>query len=79
MISGAGAFEVRLPVGRIVVLVGIEVAVGIRLVDLAAHADGAVGAFARIGEHHLRAVGLQDPLALGRGVRRQAQLHPVAR
>ena len=64
MISGAGAFEMRLPVGRIVVLIGIKVAVRIGFVDLAAQADGAVGALAGIGEHHLRAVGLQDPLAL---------------
>src|SRR5205823_5013575 len=33
----AGAVEVRLPVGRIVVLIGIEVTVGIFAIDLAAH------------------------------------------
>ena len=49
MISGPVVFEVRLPVGRVVVLIGIEIAVGIGLVDLAALADGAVGAFAGIG------------------------------
>ena len=39
---GPGAFEVRLPVGGVVVLVRIEIAVGIGLVDLAALADRAV-------------------------------------
>ena len=68
----------RFPVGRVVVLVGVEVAVGIGLVDLAAHADGAVGAFAGIAEDHLRAVGFQDAFALDGGVGRQAQLDLVA-
>ncbi len=74
----AGGFEVRFPVGRVVVLIGIEIAVGIGFVDLAARADGAVGAFGRIAENHLRAVGFQDALALDGGVGGQAELHFVA-
>ena len=43
---GAGMFEVRLPVGRIVVLIGVEVAIRVGIVDFAAETDGAVGASA---------------------------------
>ena len=68
MISGAGGFEVRLPVGGIVVLVRIEVEVRIGRVDLAARRMAPSEPFRRIGENHLRAVGLQDPLALLGGV-----------
>ena len=68
----------RPPVGRVVVLIGVKVEIGIGFVDLAALADGAVGAFGGIAEDHLRAVGLQDALTLDGSVGRQAQLHLVA-
>ena len=75
---GAGAVEVRLPVGRIVVLIGIEIAVRVLHVDLADHADGAVGAFVRVAEDRFGAVGFQDALALSAGVAGQHQFHLVA-
>jgi hypothetical protein len=56
------AVVVRFPVGRIVVLIGIKIAIGIGLVNLAAQPNRAVRALAWIGEHHLRAVGFSTCL-----------------
>ena len=42
MISGPVCLEMRLPVGGVVVLVGIKVEVRIGLVDFPHHADGAI-------------------------------------
>ena len=69
-----GAFEMGFPVRRIVILIGIKITIGIGFVNFAAEADGAVGAFGRIGKNHLRAVGFQDLLALLGGVSGQAEL-----
>ena len=47
---GAGGLVVRLPVGVVIVLIGVEVAVGIGVVDLADLADRAIGTFVGRGE-----------------------------
>src|SRR5205814_2134828 len=75
---GPGTVEVRLPIGRVVVLVGIEVAIGVVFVNLAADANGAVAALTGIAEYGFRAVGFEDALALAAGVARQDELHLVA-
>ena len=75
----AGALEVRLPVGRIVVLIGVEIAVRILHVDLADHADGAVGALVRVAVNRLRAVRFEDALALLRWHCREAPVSPYSR
>ena len=74
---GAGGFKVRHPVRRVVVLVRIKIAGGVGLIDFAAFADGSVRPLGRVGEHHFRSIGLQDPLTLERGIGRQAQFHVV--
>ena len=75
---GAGGFEVRLPVGVVVVLIRVEVAVRIGVVDFADLADRAVRTLVGGRQHEFGAVGFQDALALDRGVDRQAELHLVA-
>ena len=69
---------VRLPVGRIAVLVRIEVLPWVGIALGAAGEDRAVGLERRVGQHQFRAVGLQDPLALGRGVARQEEPDRIA-
>ena len=59
MISGAGRLVVRAPVGVVVVLIGVEVALRIAGEQPPRLADGAVGAFHRIGQDQLGAEGLQ--------------------
>ena len=77
-ISTAVPSIMRLPVRRIVVLIGIEIGVGILLVDFAAQPNRSVRTLARIGKNHLRAVSLQDLLALMRSVGGQAQASPYS-
>ncbi len=74
----AGGFEMRFPVSRVIVLIGVKITVGVGFVDLAALADGAVGAFSRIAEYHLRAISLEDALALDGSVGGQAQPDAIA-
>ena len=74
----AGGGFVRLGVGRVVVLIRLEVAVGIGLEDFARLEDGAVGALQRIGEDELGAKGAADALALVGDVARHDQPHAVA-
>ena len=61
---GAGGLEMRQRVGLVVVLVGLEVALGILRGDLAAQHDRAIGSFQRIGIDDLGAKRFDDPLAL---------------
>ena len=75
MISGRGRVVVRAPVAVVVVLVGIEVAVGLVGVQPPRLANRAVGAFERVGQHELGAERAQDQLPLRARVLRQAQLH----
>ena len=72
------AIVVRLPVGGVVVLVGIKIGVGVLGVELPGFADGAVGAFGRVGQDQLCPVSLENSLALQAGVGRQAEPYPVA-
>ena len=74
----AGVFEVGFPIGRIVVLVGIEVAIRVGIVDFAAEADGAVGAFGGVAVDGLGAVRFEDFLALLGGVGGEDELHLVS-
>ncbi len=60
----AGRLVVRAPGHRVRILVGVPVAVGLRLEHEPDLADGAVGALERIGEQQLDAVGLQDRSAV---------------
>ena len=73
-----GAFIVRARVGRVGVLVRVEVSVGIGRDDVAHHADRAVRAFAGVAEDDLGAVREDQRLALGADVLRHHELHPVA-
>ena len=77
-ISGAGRVVVRAPVPGVVVLVRIEIQVRLLRVHRLGLDDGAVRSFHRIGEHHLGAERLEDPLPLGRHVLGHAQPHAVA-
>ncbi len=65
-----GAVVVRLRVRRVRILVGIEVAVGLRGHQLAHEPDRAVRPFARIAVDHLGSVGADQRLAFGADVRR---------
>jgi hypothetical protein len=76
---GARRLVVRAPVRRVVVLVRVEIAIGVGVVNPARLADGAVAAFHRIGQHHLGAVGAQQSRSFGRHVARQAEAHAIAR
>ena len=58
----------RAPVESVVVLVGIEQAVGIGGKPAPRFANGAVGPLERIGKDQLRPIGVQDAPALGRDV-----------
>ena len=62
--------EVRFPVGRVVVLIGIKVEIGIGLVNLAHHAYRAIGALRRIAEYRFRAIRLQDAFPFTRRIAR---------
>ena len=75
---GAGAVEMRAPVGGVAVLVGIKVFLGACGEDLLAETNRSVGAFAGIGKHHFRAVGFQNLFAFMRGIGGQAQFRAVA-
>ena len=66
----------RAPVERVVVLVGIEDAVGIGGEPPPRFANRAVGALERIGEDQLRPVGVQDAPALRRDVRGTQSVTP---
>src|ERR687893_2265157 len=75
---GRRGLVVRARVGRVLVLVGVEVPLGVLGVQAPRLPDGAVGALAGVGEHHLDAVGAQYLLALLAGVLGHAQLDLVA-
>src|SRR5215213_7025018 len=75
---GCRRLVVRPRVGRVGVLVGIEVALGILGVEPPRLADGPVRAIPRVGQDDLHTVGAQDLLSLLAGVLRHTQLHPVA-
>ena len=74
MISGPVRLVVRAPVGVVVVLIRVEVALRIAGEQPPGLADRAVGAFHRIGQHELGAVRLQRARPLGRDVGGHAQL-----
>ena len=73
----SGGLVMRLPVGRVAVLVGVEKLVRRRSVNLPCAADGAVRSFVRRRQNQLGAIGGQNALALRAGVRRKAQLHSI--
>ena len=75
---GRRRFVVRARVGRVGVLVRIEVAFGVLGVEPPRLTDGPVRALARVGQNEVHAVGAQDLLPLLAGVLRHAQLYPVA-
>jgi hypothetical protein len=58
----SGAFVVGLPVGRVVVLIGVEVSIGICFVNFPALDDGTVGAGAGIGEDEISTIGARRTL-----------------
>ena len=74
----SGGLKVRLPVGGVVVLVGVEIGLRMRGVKLSNLAESPVGALARIGQHQLGAQRPEDELALLAGVGGQAELYLVA-
>src|SRR5713101_4291388 len=59
----SGGLEVRLPVGRVVILIRVKVTIGLGGIDLADLSNGAVGTLTGIGEHDFSAKGFQNPLA----------------
>src|SRR6202158_4150437 len=67
------AVIVRLPVGFVGVLVGIEILVGMLARQFTRHANGAVRTIGRIGIKNVGAVALQDLLALPRSIFRNAK------
>src|SRR5579862_5260137 len=67
------ACVVRLPIGIVVVLVGVEEAFRLRPSQFLGLFLGAVGAVTRIGKDKFRSVGLQDRFPLMGGVGGQAQ------
>ena len=75
---GSGGVIVRAPIRRVVVLVCIEVTGRIGGQNTARLGDRPIRPLHGIGEHQLRAVGLQQSLPLGVGVRGNAKSHPVA-
>ena len=74
----AGRVVVRPPVGIVVVLIRIEIAVGLGLIQPARLADRAVGSFHRVRQHQLGAVCKERALPLDRHVRGNAELHADA-
>src|SRR5262249_59866573 len=75
----AGRFVMGAPVGRIVVLIGVKILVGIGRHDFAHGQDRAVRAGERIGQDKLRAVSLQNSLPLFAGVFREAEFDAVTK
>src|SRR5215210_4327482 len=69
---------VRARVGRIGVLVRIEVALRVLGVEPPRLADGPVRAVAGVGQHEVDAVSLEDLLSRLAGVLRHAELYPIA-
>src|ERR1700758_840220 len=67
------AVIVRLPVGFVGVLVGIEILVGMIARQFTGHANGAVRTVGGVGIKHVGAVALQDLLALPRNIFRHAE------
>src|SRR5215213_2634511 len=65
-------------VGRVGVLVRVEVPLGVLRVEPPRLPDGPVRALARIGQHEIHAVGIEDLLPLLAGVLRHAELYLVA-
>src|SRR5579871_771274 len=64
---------VRLPVGVVRILVGIEVLIRVSRGQLPRHADGAVRSVAGIRINNVGAIALQDLLTLARNIFRHAQ------
>src|SRR5215218_3299001 len=75
---GRRRLVVRARVGRVGVLVRIEVALGVLGVEPPRLTDGPVRAIAGVGKDEVHAVSAQDLLSLLAGVLRHAELHPVA-
>ena len=73
-----GGLVVRLPVGGIVVLVGIEVPIGVFGGQFAGFEDRAVGGEARIRQDQFGPIGAEQVFALLVGVARQAEVDFVA-
>src|SRR5215210_2782561 len=71
-------FVVRARIGRVGVLVRIEVAFGVFGVEPPRLTDGPVRALVRVGQHEVDAVGPQDLLSLLAGILRHTEFHPVA-
>src|ERR687889_62337 len=71
-------FVVRARVGRVGVLVRIEVAFGVFGVEPSRLTDGPVRALVRIGQHEVDTVGAQDLLSLLAGILRHTEFHSVA-
>src|SRR5215211_1762382 len=69
---------VRARIGRIGVLVRIEVTFGILGVEPPCLTDGPVRALVRVGQHEVDAVGAQDLLSLLAGILRHTKFHLVA-
>ena len=72
------AVIVRLPVGRVGVLVRVEIPLRVLGEDAPRLADGAIGTLQRARQHQRRAVRLQDPLSLLVGILGQAEFHGIA-
>jgi hypothetical protein len=72
-----GRLVVGAPVGGVAVLIGVEVAVRLALVEAACLANGPVASLHRIGQDQIRAIRIQQVLAFGGGIRGYAQGHAV--
>jgi len=69
--------EMRLPVGRIAVLIGVKVTIRFGVVNFAHPALSAIGSLVGGRENKFRPVSFQDALAFRRSVGRKAEFHLV--
>lgn len=58
-------FVMGLPVGRVVILIGIVEPFGVLDVELACHADSAIGAFEEICKDNFGSIGFENAFAFG--------------
>ena len=75
---GPGRLVVRAPVGRITVLIRVEVGVRVLGVELLRHADRSVGSLQGAGPHHVGPVDAEQALSLLGDARRDAELDGIS-
>src|ERR1041385_9406689 len=69
------AVIMRLPVGIVRVLVGVEVLIRVFSIEFPSFADRPIRSFPRISKNNLRTVSMQDSFALNRNILRHAKRH----